>query len=99
MFSRFRGVEIEAQTGPETASGREALGLRAIWWPFWVPKSIRKGIPKPADFWTVFGAAQSGDECLRPVFGRLLGRFWPPKPDLPGADLDVLDDVCGAQEI
>ena len=49
---RFRGVEIEAKSDPETASGRdwaarglgEAPGVHLG--PFWVPKSVRKRGPK-----------------------------------------------------
>ena len=52
---RFRGREIEATTGPETASGRD-WAARGSWEAPGVnfeaikKKTIRKGVPKPAVF-------------------------------------------------
>ena len=63
-FLRFRGIGNQSKIDPETVSSRnraagasrEAPGIDfgAIWGPFWVPKSARKGVPKRAGFWDAF---------------------------------------------
>ena len=78
-FLKFRGVENQSRTGPETASGSKSVWrlLGSMWERFWEPveirKLVRKGVEIPADFWIGFGRILEGTSSIGPVIPEVRG--------------------------